>query len=649
MKRTIAILRYILSIHVFALLAMTLVRVVFYVVNNGMIGNIEGKTDMFFKAMIKGVWFDNTMSCYVIMLPLFVLLLFSIFDKIPRIGVKIFNVYFIVLYSILIGFAIADIPFFAYNQAHLGGSVFHWLAFGGQTAAMIFQEKSYYFYMILFIVLVAAIAFTISFFSRRLLNKKFERENQKRYAVSISLSLIALLLCFISIRGSLDRYPLRVSDAYFCNNSVFNQMGLNPTFFFVKSCSCYFKKHNFLNGIMDEKEAILFAQKQLGTNGLAGSSPIYRQIDAVGEPNNLNVVVVLMESFSSDFLKYEFKGKTLTPYIHSLIDKSYYFNNFYSAGIHTNNGIGATLSGFPSLFGKPTLNVDVDHYDGLPMQLQKVGYETLFFITGNAAYDYMNSFLLENGIGKVYSQPDYPSDKVVNNFGVRDDYIFEYGIPRLTEINRSGKPFFATFLTVTNHPPFIVPEGFKDKGKDDPQRMIAYVDNSIKIFMENASKEPWFDNTVFVFLGDHGRAWDENIYEMPLAYNHIPLIIYSPSFRDAPKRCEQFGGQIDVFPTVMGLLNRSYDNNSLGIDLFREKRPCIFFASDNHLGCINDNFFYQYNIDTKSEGLFEYRDNKTKNLSDIYPAVRDSLKMYGTSMMMTADYMLRNKLMRIEK
>ena len=648
MRKLLAVLQYILSVHVFALFTLALIRIIFYSANQGIAGEVEGKTWLFFMAMLKGLRFDNTMSCYVIALPLFVLLVFSIFNKIPRIGIRICNVYFIILYSILAGLSVADIPYFAYNQVHLGGSILHWLSFGGQTAAMILEEKSYYFYIILFIVFIVMIAFVISFLSRKLLNKKFDAKIKCNYKLAIPSTLVVFVLCFFGIRGTFASLPLRASDAYFCTSPFFNQLGINPTFFFIKSTSNYLKKYNSLDGLMDPKEAIHYVQKQFGI-AETDSLSIARFVQIEGEPRNMNVVIVLMESFSSDFLDYTYKDQSLTPYIHSLIDKSYYFNNFYSAGNHTNNGIGATHYGYPPLFSKSMMTVDVDLYDGLPNALQRDGYENLFFITGDASYDYMNSFLYDNGFEKIFAQPDYPSNKVVSNFGVQDDYLFEFGIPELTKVSNTGQPFLATFLTVSNHPPFILPDGFKDKGEDDAQRMIAYVDNSIKILMEQASKEPWFDNTIFVFLGDHGRAWNTQTYEMPLPYNHVPLIIYSPAFEDAPKRCEQFGGQIDVFPTLMGLLNRPYTNNTLGVDLFKETRPCMFFVSDTHLGCINNDFFYFYNISEKNEGLFDYRNNGVDNLIEKYPTVKDSLKTYATSMMVTADYMVKNKAIRSSK
>jgi phosphoglycerol transferase MdoB-like AlkP superfamily enzyme len=255
----------------------------------------------------------------------------------------------------------------------------------------------------------------------------------------------------------------------------------------------------------------------------------------------------------------------------------------------------------------------------------------------------MNSFLLDNNFDRIYSLYDYPSKKVVNNFGVQDDFLFEYGITELNEISKKDSPFMATFLTVSNHPPFVVPEKFRDCADTDGKRMIAFADNSLRTFIESASKEAWFQNTIFVILGDHGAVAGQQKYDMSISNNHIPCIIYSPIFDSMPKRIQQYGGQIDVFPTVMGLLNIPYTNNSMGIDLLKEKRSRMFFVSDNRLGCICDEYFYVHNLVlNNSDFLYNIHSEQVENLSEKHPDITADLKNYAVSMIITADYLIKN-------
>jgi phosphoglycerol transferase MdoB-like AlkP superfamily enzyme len=259
----------------------------------------------------------------------------------------------------------------------------------------------------------------------------------------------------------------------------------------------------------------------------------------------------------------------------------------------------------------------------------------------------MNAFLTENGIEEIYSEEDYPRDKCKNSFGVADDFLFEYGLNKINEKAKEPRPFFATLLTVSNHPPYIVPEQFKSVSDDAQYQIVTFADDAIRQFMEGARKEEWYQHTIFVFLGDHGKVVGSQPYEMPLSYNHVPFIIYSPAFEDAPRKLEQLGGQVDVFPTLMGLLNLSYQNNTFGVDLFKTVRPYMFFSSDDALGCIDHDYFYMYNFKTMTERLYKYTESKPDNIISSHIILSKNMRSYSAAMIQTADYMLRNRLTQI--
>lgn len=640
MKKLIRIICYLLSIHLLALFILTVFRCVLYWANLEQVAGMENRRGLFIQALIMGVRFDNLIACYILYLPLVVLSVMALFNNISKGVVKAFNIYFIILYTVVFSISAADIPYFKYFFTHLDGAIFNWTGFGATTMGMIFQESSYYIYIALFVAMAVLFGLAVFWFGKKAYTIQSVNLKKRDYYIAIPLVIILWGVCFVGGRGGLERYPLRVSNAYFSKNSFFNQLGVNPAFYLMKTASAFFKKHNNLEGVMDKDKALAFVQDVLHTDSINGGNPIGRYVKPYSIPLNANVVIILMESMSAEYLKAESNGKPLTPYLNELIEKSYYYDNFYSSGIHTNNGIASTLYGYPAQFDKTMMGVSVDHYSGLPGNLKDRGYQTMFFLTSNPQYDNMNSFLMENGFDRIYSQYDYPNEKIVNNFGVQDDYLFEYGIEQLNEESKSGKPFLAAFMTVSNHPPYIVPERFKNISDNDESCIIAFSDACIRLFMESAAQQMWYDNTIFVILGDHGRSIGTQIYDMPLSYNHIPLIIYSPLFDDMPKRFEQFGGQIDVYPTVMGLLNEPYQNNSLGIDLFREQRPYIYFVSNNRLGCIDDKFFYMFNPQDKIDGLYDYRNGNPENLINEHHSVADSMKQYSVSMMVTADYLV---------
>ncbi|MDR1259101.1 MAG: sulfatase-like hydrolase/transferase [Tannerellaceae bacterium] len=642
MKTFTAVLRYLLSVHCLGIACFIIFRSVLCLTNTDNIADAENKGYLFFRAFLVSLQFDNFIASYISFLPLLLLSIPALFNKIPRSMVTACNIFFIVFYAVAFTVSAADIPYFSYFFNHPDASALNWFEFGQETAGLIFQEKSYYPYFLLLAAMIAIFSFTVIRSGKRLVPAKAGGLQNMRLYITAPLILLTWCICFAGMRGSFQRYPLRVGYAYFSNNSFFNQLGINPTFYFLKSFSANSNSKNNANDLMSVETAIQNVQTELGIVSNDEKYPVNRNVETEGKAVNANVVIILMESASTVHLQYEYEGKKLMPFLNELISISYYFENFYSSGIHTNNGIVSTLYAFPALFNKPMMESQSAHYTGLPYHLKQQGYRNLFFVTSNPNYDHMNSFLMDNYFDRIYSLYDYPEEKAVNNFGVQDDFMLEYGIQRLNETAGKGEPFLATFLTVSNHTPLIVPEKFRDYADTDEKRMLAFVDNNIRNFMESASREQWYQNTIFVILGDHGTVAGPQKYDMSVSNNHIPCIIYSPLLRDMPQRFHQYGGQIDIFPTIMGLLNSPYTNNSPGIDLLREKRSRMFFASDNRLGCISDEYFYVRNLTGNSDFLYNRNSSNAENLYENHPDIAAGMKNYAVSMMVTADYLIKN-------
>ncbi|MBD8387981.1 sulfatase-like hydrolase/transferase [Dysgonomonas sp. BGC7] len=630
---------------------MTLQRLVLLTTNLQHIADVDSKFSWISSALLRGIWFDNVIACYISILPLVALSIVGLCNIAKKAVFNGFNIYYIVIYTLVFAIGIADIPYFNYFFKHLNSSIFNWNEEGGTTARMILEEASYYIYMVLFVIAIISFGYLVFMISKKLLRKEQQNLKSKQYLIYVPTCLILITLCIFGIRGRFGYNPIKTSQAYFCDNSFLNQLGINPSFYFMRDVIESSKSHYNVDSLITESEAITIVQKALNAphNG-EGESPIVREVVAEGEAKKMNVVVILMESMSYDLLKIRENGKEITPYLNSLLEKSYFFENFYSAGTHTNHGILATLYGLPALFDRNMMkNVDIPLCEGLPYILQQQNYRTMFFMTHEAQYDNMNAFLLENGIEEIYSQENYPREKRRNSFGVADDYLFEYGLDKINEKSKDKKPFFATLLTVSNHPPYIVPDEFKATSNDPQYQIVAFADNAIRQFMEKAEKEEWFANTVFVLLGDHGKIVGSQTYEMPLSYNHIPCIIYSPAFDNAPQRLHQLGGQVDVLPTLLGLLNHSYENNTFGVDLFKTNRPYMFFSSDDALGCISPQYFYTYNFKAKVEGLYKYAENSAENMASAHRQEADSMRTYSAAMFQTASYMFKNKLTRTDK
>jgi phosphoglycerol transferase MdoB-like AlkP superfamily enzyme len=649
MNKIKASLRYVLTIHISALLILSLFRIILLISNLRSIEGADINYEWIGTALLRGIWFDNVIACYISILPVTVLSILGLCNILNKWVIKIFNGYYILLFGLVFAISISDIPYFNYFFKHLNASIFNWKEEGGNATQMILQESSYYIYFIIYIIVLALFVFLVNRTARNILRQGVNNLRKSQYFLYAPICIILIGLSFLGIRGRLGRNPIKTSQAYFSNNSFLNQLGLNPTFFLMRSIIENSKKYHSANNLMDEKKALEYAQKELNVPiGQTSPSPIYREIDGNKENKDVNIVFILMESMSADLLTTK-EGK-LTPYLNELKNESYYFDNFYSAGTHTNHGVAATLFGLPSLFDKNMMkDVDIPKCQGIPDILKERGYQTMFFVTHESQYDNMNAFLLENGIERMYAQEDYPKSKVVNGFGVQDDYLFEYALNTLNDKAKEDNPFFATILTISNHPPYVVPDKFKSVSDEPQEQIVAFADNAIKQFMTEAKKQAWYNNTIFVLLGDHGKIVGNPIYDMPLSYNHIPLIIHSAMFEDSPKIVSNMGGQVDVFPTILGILNYVYSNNTLGTDILKNPRPYMYFTSDDMMGCISPEYFYTYNPVSKAEGLYKYKENSTSNIESAHKSIADSMRTYSSAMLITTNYLLKNKLTRVSK
>lgn len=639
-----------LSVHVLALVFMLSQRLVLLVTNWQQLEHVSSKFTWILSALLRGLWFDNVIACYISAILCMILPVFAYFNLIGKTFFRITNVLYTVLYSIVFAAGVADIPYFGYFFKHLNSSIFNWAEERGTAMEMILQEKSYYVYFLFYVVSVVAFGWILVRLTLCLRTKKpLVSMRGWDYAKYVPVVLILIGLGVFGARGRVGYNPIKTSQAYFCDNTFLNELGLNPLFFFINDVKDANEKHFNVDDIVGEKDALAFVRSELGLEGSDAKYPLRREVVPGGEARKLNVVVILMESMSANLLDVEENGKSITPYLHELITKSYYFENFYSAGNHTNHGVMASLFGLPALFDRNMMkNVDIPLCQGLPYTLRGKGYRTMFFMSHESQYDNMNAFLRENGVQEIYAQENYPVSARVNSFGVPDAFLLDYALNKINEQARSGKLFQATVLTISNHPPYIVPEAFRKVSSDPKYQIVAYADHSIRRFMEGAAREPWFKNTVFVLLGDHGKVLGSNSYEMPLSFNHIPLIIYSPAFADAPRRMDMMGGQVDVFPTLMGMLNLAYVNNTFGVDLLKTPRRFMSFSADDGIGCIDKSCFYAYNFKSKSQGFYKYKDNDPKNYIGDYKAKADSMKHASAAMLQAAHYVMQHKLIRVE-
>ena len=215
---------------------------------------------------------------------------------------------------------------------------------------------------------------------------------------------------------------------------------------------------------------------------------------------------------------------------------------------------------------------------------------------------------------------------------VQDDYLYAYAIERLKS---QKQPFMATLLSISNHPPYIIPSYFTPRSDKKETQIVEYADWALSQFFASAERQPWYKRTVFVLLGDHGKLLGKAENEMPESLNHIPLLFYVPG--QQPERCDHWALQMDVQPTLLGMLGIETRQSNFGIDLRQVIRPCAYYTADNVIGARSEEHLYIYNPTTQQEMCYLGGTLSTQSDSTFL-----ALKDYLFSMLQAAEY-LRGK------
>jgi phosphoglycerol transferase MdoB-like AlkP superfamily enzyme len=317
-----------------------------------------------------------------------------------------------------------------------------------------------------------------------------------------------------------------------------------------------------------------------------------RNINAVAAENHKNVVLITIESYSAEFLKTYGNEQNITPFLDSLATKSLLFSNLYAVGNRTVRGLESVTMCLPPTAGESVVKRK-DNNDKFTTGsvFAKKGYSVKYLYGGDAYFDNMEDFFSGNHYEIVDKKTFKPEEiTFANVWGVCDEDLYKKAIQTMNIEAKTGKPFFNHIMTVSNHRPFTYPENKIDIAPNLKSREggVKYTDYAMKQFFTMAEKQSWFKNTIFVVLADH-CASSSGKTELPLDKYRIPAMIYAPGFV-APKTFNVLMSQIDIMPTLFGLLNFNYQSKFYGQDVLKpDYKPRAFIATYQNLGLIKDN------------------------------------------------------------
>jgi phosphoglycerol transferase MdoB-like AlkP superfamily enzyme len=350
----------------------------------------------------------------------------------------------------------------------------------------------------------------------------------------------------------------------------------------------------------------------------------------------LNVVLIASESFGAEFSRLYGSSEDLTPEFDTFARRGVWFSRAYASGTRTVRGLEALTTSIPPI---PTVSIlrrpGNDNIANWGAVMRSLGYHTSFLYGGYGYFDNMNAFYAGNGF-EVLDRQSIGSVRFENIWGVADEDLFDHALGHFDSLHASGRPFFSIVMTTSNHKPYTFRPGLEDHGipaqGGGRPAGVRYADFALGSFLRAAERHPWFGDTLFVVAADHGaRVYGRE--QIPLKTYEIPLLFYAPR-RLAPRRVDTLMTQIDVAPTVLGLLGLPYEAPFFGQDVLHAPASgrMAFFNHNHDVAVLRGDEIVVYGL-KKSVDTYRYDAAR-----DSYrPAPRDpELERLGLAYFQTA-------------
>lgn len=571
---------------------------------------------------------------------------------------KVWAIYLAVVTLLLLFFFGADFGHFAYVSTRLNASALNFAEDAKISFEMLWQS-----YPMVWIMagLLGAVAMMTWMFRRTHVSVEERNMNVHKFAYRRIWHSAAIGLMAWFVFGFLSFTPLRWRDAFKLNDNFKSYLALNPL-------QNFFTTLRFRNPVFDDdkaKQYYITISNFLQLDKKNTKEDTYERIIHPGS-NSLeskpNIVLVICESFS--MYKSSMSGNPLnsTPFFNELTKKGIFFERCFSPTFGTARGVFATLTGIPDVQLSKFSTRNLQSLNQYTIVNSFDGYSKMYFIGGSS--DFNNFRGLINNINEVqiFEEGKFTSPKL-NVWGISDKNLF---MEANKVMKQQTKPFFAIIQTSDNHRPYSIPADDKDftprKVTDEELKKFGfesleefnafcYTDYCYQKFMDAARQSPYFDNTIFVFVGDHGvegnaaavypKAWTEQ----RLNDEHVPLLFYAPALL-TPQVHTEAVSQIDVLPTLASMVQQPYTNKTLGRNLLnkadKEDAAFIIHHDEGKIGVVTNDYYYSKNLWITKEELAPVRSGLPALTNSQSDSVKRKLSELTSALYETAKWMLVN-------
>jgi phosphoglycerol transferase MdoB-like AlkP superfamily enzyme len=465
---------------------------------------------------------------------------------------------FVLVNSVLIAFNIIDVKFFEFEGKRLTGDFFtkEWLGDDFVTLLPEFIRDYWYMFLISFLFFYILIKkYPVGTYKEQ--DSNIDTTDIKDKIKQLVIGVLIVGLGFVFARGGLELKPIGVITAARYSTPKHMALVLNSPFTIIKTINR-----------RTLKEYDYYSDKELDSI----YSPIHKYNAKEGFRKK-NIVIIILESFGREYSGFLNDTVGYTPNLDSIMHKGLVFRNAYANGRRSIEALPSIFSSLPSLMDRAFVNTQFvsNSIDGLGSILGREGYETSFFHGGKNGTMGFDNFTKLAGIEKYYGKREYGNLKDYDgNWGIFDEPYLQYFSK---EISKMKEPFFTSVFTLSSHHPYTIPVQYKNKfpkGELINTESIGYADYALGEFFKTASKQKWFNNTLFVLTADHTAQAKKNFYKTSIGRYAIPIIFYAPGDTTIRGVSDLVCQQSDIMPSILDYLNYSNPFVAFGNSVFVE-------------------------------------------------------------------------------
>ena len=507
----------------------------------------------YFLEFISGLRFDISALVYI-NIPLFILLFIphnlraeKNYHKITNFLFYIVNIPFLLMNNI-------DIEYFKFTQKRSTSDFFQLMSLGNDAKNIIPQYLKDYWPITLFSIIQIYLLLKI----KEIPNNKFSF-NLRSFAKQLLVLIVASAFFIVSARGGLQLKPIKTINAGELCGSQNSSLILNTPFCILHSLDAtalstydYFKKQ--------ELENIY--------------SPIHMPKSKVIDKKN--IIILIMESYSKEFVGHYNQGKSYTPFLDSLIKYSMVFNNAFANGLKSIEALPAITASIPTLMDNPfiTSNYGQNQFESLASLLKTEGYNTSFFHGGHRGTMGFYSFTRKTGFQEYHGLEEYNDNNDYDDtWGIYDGPFMQYFADNL---NTKKEPFFSTFFSISSHPPYVLPNDYKQAmDKINILETIKYSDYAMRNYFHQIKNKDWFKNTIFIITADHtsGVRYNKE-YKNNIGRYTIPIILFKGDSSLIGEN-NTIVQQIDIMPTILEEIGYPKPYLAFGKSMFSKENWAI--------------------------------------------------------------------------